>query len=313
LYLQVPLNLSPSSLDFGNQKVGTKSPPQTVTAINDGSSTLTIKGIGVAGDKDFTQTNDCGTSIPVGGRCKIKIVFQPRTGGSRSADLVVRYQGLGSPQTVSLTGVGAVAKVKLTPSSLKFPLQLVGTTSSAQTATLTNTGTEVVNISDISTTAQFTQSNNCPSSLPVSGSCQIQVQFAPQQRGQIAGTLSVTDDAQGSPQTVALSGMGTVVKLSAVGLNFGDQKVGTKSPPAPIKLTNVGKGSLAIHGISIKGADPGDFSQTNNCGGKVPGGGSCKIKVTFAPQAKGKRSASLQISDNGGGSPQKVALTGNGT
>jgi hypothetical protein len=315
LYLQVPLNLSPSSLDFGNQKVGTKTSPQTVTAINDGSAALTIANVGFSGNdpQDFSQTNDCGSSIPVGSHCHIQIVFQPQAGGARSANLSVSYQGFGSPQTVSLTGFGVVATVTLTPSKMKFPVQLAGTTSSAQIATLMNTGTVAVNISNISTTAQFTQTNNCPSSLPVSGNCQIKVEFAPQQKGQIAGTLSVTDDAQGSPQTAKLSGTGTVVKLSTAGVNFGNQKVGTKSPPAPVKLTNVGKSSLIIHQIAIKGINTGDFSQTNNCGSKVLAGGSCTIKVTFAPQAKGERSASLQISDDGGGSPQKVALTGNGT
>jgi hypothetical protein len=315
LYLQVPLNLYPGSLDFGTQKVGTKSPPQTVTATNDGSSTLTITNIGFNGSnpKDFGQTNDCGSSIAVGSRCHIQIVFKPHAGGTRSASLSVSYRGFGTPQTVPVTGIGAVATVTLAPSKLTFPVELVGTTSSAQTATLMNTGTVAVNISNISTTAQFTQTNNCPASLPVSGSCQIQVQFAPHQGGRIGGTLSVTDDAHGSPQKVTLSGTGTVVKLSAVGINFGNQKVGTKSPPGSVKLTNVGTSLLIIDQISIKGTDAGDFSQTNNCGGKVAAGASCTIKVIFDPQAKGERSASLQISDNGGASPQKVALTGNGT
>ncbi len=315
LYLQVPLNLSPGSLDFGNQKVGTKSSPQTVTATNDGSSTITITGIDFTGSnsKDFMQTNDCGSVVPVGKHCHIQIVFQPHAGGSRSASLKVSYQGFGSPQTVSLSGIGAIATVTLTPSKIKFPVQMVGTTSSAQIATLTNTGTVAVNISNISTTSQFTQTNNCPSSLSVDGSCQIQVKFAPQQKGQIAGTLSITDDARGSPQTAALSGTGTVVKLSPVGVNFGNQKVGTKSPHASVKLTNVGKSVLIIDQISFGGTDAGDFSQTNNCGSKVPAGASCTIKVIFDPLAKGERSASLQIGDNGGGSPQKVALTGNGT
>jgi hypothetical protein len=315
VYLQVPLIFSPRSLDFGTQKVSTQSPPQTVTATNDGSTTLTITSIGFSGNdpQDFSQTNDCGSTIAVGAQCHIKIVFQPQAGGARSASLSVSYQGFGSPQGIPLTGFGAVATVTLTPPKLTFPLQLVGTTSSAQPATLTNTGTVSVNISNTATTAQFSQTNNCPSSLPVSGNCQIQVQFAPQQKGQIAGTLSVTDDAQGSPQTVTLSGAATEVKLSTVGVNFGNQKVGTKSPSAPVKMTNVGKSSFIINQISIKGSNATDFSQTNNCGSKVPAGGSCTIKVIFAPKAKGNRSASLQISDTGGGSPQKVALTGNGT
>jgi hypothetical protein len=314
LYLQPPINLSPSGLQFGAQNVGSKSPPKTVTVINDGSSALTITNVGIAGKdpNDFSQTNNC-SSLPVGAQCKIMVTFDPTKRGPRSASLNVTYPGFGSPQSVSLSGVGAVVTVTLTPPSLKFSTQLVGTTSPPQTATLTNTGSVAVNISNISTTGAFTETNNCPSSLPVSGSCQIKAEFAPKTRGPAAGQLAVTDDAQGSPQTVALSGTGTVVVLSTLDVNFGNQKVGTKSVPAPVKLTNIGKVALTISQIAIRGADPEDFSQTNNCGNSVPAGGSCTIKVTFTPQAKGQRSGSLQISDNGGGSPQKVALSGNGT
>jgi hypothetical protein len=314
LYLQVPINLSPSSLSFPSQNVGTKSPPQYVTTLNVGSSALPITGINIGGNNpnDFSQTNNCPSSLPSGANCQIAVVFQPQAGGQRAAMLSVSYQGLGSPQTVSLSGVGAVSTVTLSPANLTFPVQLVGTVSSAQTATLTNTGTVPVNISNISSSEPFTETNNCPASLPVGSNCQIQVKFAPVKRGNAAGNLSVTDDAEGSPQVVALGGAGTVVTLSPLGINFGNQNVGTQSPPAPVQLTNVGPGSLTISKIAFAGKDSGDFSQTNNCGNSIPPKGGCTIQVTFTPQAKGKRSASLKISDNGGGSPQKVALTGKG-
>jgi hypothetical protein len=313
LYLQGPINLTPASLDFGTQNVGTKSPPQNVTVFNDETSALTITGINIGGNdpNDFTETNKCGSTLPAGANCQIAVVFQPQVGGARSATLNVNYQGPGSPLTVSLSGFGAVSTVTLTPSNLKFPLRLIGTTSSPKTATLTNTGTVPVNISNISTTGPFTEMNNCPSSLAVGANCQIQVKFTPVQKGLATGNLSVTDDAESSPQMVALSGTGMEVKLSPLAINFGNQTVGTHSM-APVKLTNLGTTALTIHQIAFKGNDPGDFSQTNNCGNSVPAGGSCMIQITFTPQAKGKRSASLQVSDNGGGSPQKVALSGTG-
>jgi len=314
-YLQSPINLSPANLDFGTRNVGTKSPPKNVTALNDGPASVTLTGIKIGGSdqNDFTQTNNCPAALAVGARCQIAVVFQPKAGGARSATLNMDYQGPGSPQTVSLSGVGAVSTVTLTPPNLKFPLRLIGTTSPAKTATLANTGSVPVNISNISTKGPFSQTNNCPSSLAVGANCQIQVKFTPVQKGLATGNLSVTDDAKGSPQTVALSGTGMEVKLSPAAINFGDQKVGTKSSPAPITLTNLGKTALTINQIAFKGEDPGDFSQTNNCGNRVPAGGSCTIQVTFTPQVKGKRSASLEVSDNGGGSPQRVLLTGTGT
>jgi Abnormal spindle-like microcephaly-assoc'd, ASPM-SPD-2-Hydin len=110
-----------------------------------------------------------------------------------------------------------------------------------------------------------------------------------------------------------LSGVGTIVKLSPTSVNFGDQKVGTSSVPIPITLTNVGSVTLSISQIAIQGADAGDFSQTNNCGTSVPALGECTITVTFTPVAKGKRTAMVSITDNGGASPQTVQLSGTGT
>jgi hypothetical protein len=315
LYLQIPMILSPTSLNYGSQKVGTKSKPQNVTVLNDGGSALNITRINVGGSdpNDFSQSNNCPAGLTVGSSCNVAVVFQPQAGGPRAATLNISYQGFASPQVVALSGTGAVSTVTLLPAIMKFPLQLVGTTSSPQTATLTNTGTVAVNISNIATTGAFTQTNNCPSSLPIGSDCLIQVEFNPVNKGLATGSLSVTDDAEGSPQKVALSGSGTVVKISPLDINFGNQTVDTHSPPVPVNVKNVGKSSITIDQITIKGADPGDFSQTNNCGHTLPGGGSCTIQVVFTPQAKGKRSAVLEVIDNGGGSPQKVSLIGTGT
>jgi hypothetical protein len=127
------------------------------------------------------------------------------------------------------------------------------------------------------------------------------------------GPLTAIFHSQGSPQKVGLSGTGTVMTISPLDINFGNQGVGTHSSPVPVQLKNVGQSSVEIDDITIKGTDATDFSQTNNCGHSLAGGGTCTIQVTFTPKAKGKRSASLEVNDNGGGSPQKVALTGTGT
>lgn len=315
LLLQSSARLSPGSLAFGDQNVGSKSSPHNVTLTNVSSSALDITNISVTGDpKDFEQTNKCSPSLPPHASCQIKVSFAPQSVGAKQASLSVSYQGLGSPQTVSLTGTGVSAgTVTLKPSSLTFAVQLLKTTSSPQDATLTNTGSMDVTISNISTSGPFSQTNHCPSDLPAGANCKIEVAFIPTAKGPASGTLSVTDNAKGSPQTVALSGTGTEVKLEPKGVNFGDQMVGTKSSPIGIELTNVGTTSLSISGIAIKGTDPGDFSQTNNCGNSVPAGGHCTIKVQFVPQAKEPRSATLTVSDDGGGSPQTVALAGTGT
>ena len=312
---QVRVYLTPVDLTFAAQNIGTTSPPQTASLTNFNGNPLTIESIKITGtnSKDFAQTNDCGSTLPPNGTCQIQVTFSPSLVGQENASLNVTYLGSGT-LSMPLSGTGAqAATVTLMPSSLTFPLQLVGTTSSPQTATLTNTGDQAVTISSIVATAPFSQTNNCPSSLPVGAACQIQVAFTPTESGKVTGTLSVKDNAQGSPQQVALSGTGESVTLSPSSINFGNQKVGTTSVPVPITLNNLGTTTLNISQIKIKGTDAGDFAQTNNCGNSVPGGGHCKITVTFTPEANGHRSAEVTIHDDGGGSPQTVPLSGTGT
>ena len=314
---QTDVGLLPSAMGFANQDVGTSSQPQTATLTNASPASVTINGIVINGmdPQDYSQQNNCPASLPVGGSCQIQVTFTPSMAGSRTASLSVSYLGHGSPQTVPLSGTGVAVNntVSLKPSSLTFPVQLINTTSKPQAATLTNTGNVDVMISGISTAAPFSQTNNCPSDLPVGKSCQIKVSFTPLTKGPANGTLSVTDNAQGSPQTVSLSGTGMVVKLSPIGINFGNQNVGTTSRPVPVTLTNEGTDTLNISQITIMGSDAGDFGQTNNCGSSVPPQGQCTIQVTFTPTQKGQRSATLDVYDDGGGSPQGVALSGTGT
>ena len=78
-------------------------------------------------------------------------------------------------------------------------------------------------------------------------------------------------------------------------------------------MTNKGSTAVSITSISITGNNSGDFAQTNSCGLSLAAGASCFNNVTFTPLAKGTRKANASVSDNGGGSPQRVALSGTGT
>lgn len=70
---------------------------------------------------------------------------------------------------------------------------------------------------------------------------------------------------------------------------------------------------MNITSISITGTDSCDFAETNICGKQLASGATCDIKVTFKPLKKGKRAADVSVEDDGGGSPQKAALSGTGT
>ena len=101
------------------------------------------------------------------------------------------------------------------------------------------------------------------------------------------------------------------VTFSPITFAFSSTLIG-QSASTPITLTNSGFATLTIDTISIAGANPTDFSQTNNCAATLSSGASCSFNITFTPQAVGERAASLNITDNAAGSPHIVVLSGEG-
>jgi Abnormal spindle-like microcephaly-assoc'd, ASPM-SPD-2-Hydin len=314
------ITLTPASLTFGSQAVGTTSPAQTVTLSNIlAQQAISITSISLSGANpgDFTETNTCGGSVGAQASCTISVTFTPTATGTRTASVMIADNGGGSPQLVRLTGTGGVPQVTLSPTSLTFPTQVVGTTSAAQIVTVANTGTGTLNFSSIGITgagsASFAQTKTCGASLAAGSSCTVSVIFKPANKNSQTANLSITDNASGSPQAVSLTGVGTDVMLTPASLTFGNQAVGTTSPSQTVKLTNIlAQATITIGSITITGVDPSDFAETNTCGGSVGPGASCVITVTFTPIAMGTRTALLGITDNAGGSPQSVGLTGTG-
>jgi hypothetical protein len=315
------ITLSPTGLSLGSQPVGTTSGAQTATLSNTGNGALSISSLALTGANagDFAQTNTCGSSVAAGANCKISVTFKPSASGNRTASVSIADNATSGRQTVSLSGTGTAPEDGLTPTSLSFGSQPVGTTGGPQTATLSNGGNGAMNISSLTLTGanagDFAQTNTCGSSLAVGASCTISVTFKPSASGNRTASVSITDNAPGSPQAVSLSGTGTApaTSLSATSLTFASQSVSTTSAAQTVTLSNTGGAALSITSLAITGTNAGDFAQTNTCGSSVAAGASCTISVTFTPTASGSRTASVSITDNVPGSPQTVSLSGTGT
>jgi hypothetical protein len=210
------VTLSPTSLSFSNQLVGTTSPAQAVTLSNIGNANQTISSIAIAGSVtgDFavaTEGTTCSTSSPLaaGTSCTINVTFTPTIAGSESASLSVSDNIAPSPLTVPLSGTGVLLPAtNVSPTSLSFNNQRVGTTSTPQAVTVTNTASLALSINSLTISTGWTQSNNCLPSIAANGSCTINVRFQPNAAGSQTGTLTLTDNASNSPQTVSLTGTG---------------------------------------------------------------------------------------------------------
>jgi hypothetical protein len=196
---------TPGALNFGSVATGSTSAAQTVTVSNPTSTAASVSSISTSGD--YSQTNTCGSSIAANGSCTVSVKFAPTATGSRSGSLTVNAGGI--TNTVSLSGTGTAPGPVLNtdPGSLSFAGTVVGSSATAQTVTVTNSGTASATVSAVAATGDFSQTNNC-STLAVGASCTVNVGFKPTTGGARAGNLTITSNANNSPTTVALTGTG---------------------------------------------------------------------------------------------------------
>jgi len=138
----------------------------------------------------------------------------------------------------------------------------------------------------------------------------VSITFTPMALGTLTGTLTFTDNAANSPQTVTLSGTGVLpATLAPAAATYASQAVGTTSAAKTFTLTN--NQTVALTGIAITTA--GDFAvSATTCTTSLIAKGKCTISVTFTPTAKGTRTGLLSVSDSANNSPQKSSLIGTG-
>ncbi len=202
---------SPATLAFATQLTGSTSASQAVTLTNTGTGTLTITGIAVTGP--FAETNNCGSTLGVTASCQVQVTFTPTASGASTGSLTISDNATAGSQTVGLSGtaVDPTFTATATPGSLTFASQIIGTASTAQTVTLTNTGTGTLSITGIAVTgalASFSETSTCGATLNAGASCQLAVTFNPTLDGADSGVLTISDNAAAGPQTVTLNGTG---------------------------------------------------------------------------------------------------------
>jgi hypothetical protein len=209
------------------------------------------------------------------------------------------------------TDTNSSPAVSLTPVSWNFGNQRLSTSSAPRQITLSNTGNAPLNITSIVASApDFFENSTCGSLVAAGTSCNITVTFTPSAAGTRLGAITITDDADNTPQTLRLAGNGVtpVASVSPSNIDFGNQQLGTTSASQTITLSN--KGATALNVSSIVAS--GDYAASNNCGNSVAPAASCNITVSFTPTATGLRQGNITITDDASDSPQIVSLQGNG-
>src|SRR5208337_3907093 len=258
-------SLSATSLTFTSPGPGSPVLTQTVTLTNTGDAALNISRITIGGpnQSDFSQSNTCGNVVNPGGNCSFAVTFAPTaTSGTETATLAITDDATNSPQTIALAGTIEGSVASFSPTSLYFPSQPVGTTSTALPVTVKVQGTTAYSIQSIMVSGDFAQSNNCGASIPGNSSCTINVTFNPTTTGDRAGNL-----------TILHLGLASIIGLYGSG---GDFSISVSNSTATITAGQTAEYQLSLTPI-------GGFNQTValSCGG-APQGATCLLPSSTA-------------------------------
>lgn len=309
--------LSPATLTFGDQLVGSTSATQTVTLTNAGTAKLTVGAITTT--PDFTHpSKTCTATLAAGSSCTISVAFAPKSTGSVTGTLTVGTNG-----TVALSGTGIVPSASIAPATYTFKNQQVDTTSAVQTFTYTNTGLVSITVSSVTLTGAaatnyVVASDPCTGvTLAAGAACDVGVTFTPSVANNRVATLKVTDETGGAAKaTASLSGTGVAPSASLTGnATFGSQQVGVTSPAQMLTYQNTGLGAISVNSAALSGNAATDYViATDTCSGStLAASASCSIGLTFTPSEVGSRAASLTVTDStGGAKAQSLSLSGTG-
>ncbi len=281
------LGTSPAVLNFGDQSQGSPA-TKVVTLKNMGSDPLNISNVAATGD--FTQTNDCTAPLAAASTCSVNVVLNPTALGSRTGTLSITSNATNSTQQISLSGNGLPApapSVTLSPNTLSFGDTPVGGNSPAQNITLTSNGTGAVNISRVDVSGDFVESNTCGTTVAVGGNCTISVMFHPTVAGARSGTVTITDNVAGSPQTITLNG------------NGGSGFVLQSTPAGTTPSATVNAGQSATYNLNVNSVLNFAGTVSLSCSG-APAGASCSVNPSsFQLNANSSVPVSISVSTTG--------------
>jgi Abnormal spindle-like microcephaly-assoc'd, ASPM-SPD-2-Hydin len=303
------VSFSDYTVNFSAQAIGTTSSASTVTLTNIGSAALNVTGFNLV-SSEFIQTNNCPPTLAVAASCTINVSFTPTSSGNHQGTLSLIDNAYDTPQEVQLTGNLPVPALSISPSPVADSGAVaIGVINPWQSISVYSVGTAPATITNISVTGDFSQTGNCIGVLPVSESCYVNVFFRPTAAGVRTGTLLITDDSSGSPQSIPLSGTGVAeLAMSTAPIQFPNVLVGQSSSPVALTLSNFTPSAIGINQIAL--SSPA-FTQTNTCGMSVAPQASCVVNITFTPPFGGPSFTNLSVVDTNGHS-QSAQVLGSG-
>jgi Abnormal spindle-like microcephaly-assoc'd, ASPM-SPD-2-Hydin len=297
----VSIDVSPSSVSFGNVAVG-QSSTQTVTLTNNGTEMLTVSGISVAGTGFTASGPKLPMTLSAGQSASISAVFKPTAGDADTGKITITSNAVTSPSLIALSGAGmTAAALTASPNSIAFGSVAVGS-SETQTIHLANTGEESVTISKMafSGTGVSVSGLTVPMTLSAGQTTSLTVTYKPAAAGTLAGNLSITSNASDPSMMVSISATATsssaaTLTVTPTSIAFGSVAVGSEATQT-IQLANTGNEGATISKMAFSGTG------VTVSGLTVPvtlaAGKTASLTVTYKPVSAGTLTGSLSITSN---------------
>lgn len=326
-------NPSAASFDFGTVAVGKSSTPGIASFHRTNVlplTNVTVASVTLSDTVNYSILEECtgavllspaDPTVPNRSFCRISVVFHPTATGTLNATISVASNATGSPHVFNLTGDGVEADIS--PVAPVIPDTPVGQSSGAATVTVTNSGTEPLDIGAIDVVGEdfvnFAISNdNCSNTTVAAASdCIFEVIFSPDEARTFNANILIPSNDPGAPNfLLAITADGVAPSISATTPVIPDTVVGSSSLSDMITVSNGSADApLEIGQIVLVGEDGVSFSINNdNCSNStVAPGSDCFFEFTFNPDEIRTFNASVSIPSNDPATPNLlVTLTGDG-
>ena len=291
--------LSTNLLYFGDVIPGKSSPRYPVTATNCGTLPLKFSSITVT-NPDFVITQNKCKTLAAGDSCTLNVHFAPPVAdGQDVGNLVFKDNAPISPQTVSLQGYSGYPNLYYYATDLNFGDQPVGVKSAPYMFEVWNYGGLPVHIKSLTASGDFAPVKKCPAELYPGDYCSLGATFTPTTAGPRTGTLSIYDDAYGSPQTINLEGNGVTSYPTPTITNMFPSSAPAKS--ATVQVTIYGTNFFANSVVTLNGKTvPSKLWYSGALQFKIPSSllkkiGSVSVQVVNPGPAGGSSPASFII------------------
>jgi hypothetical protein len=307
------LTATPSSIAFGSVAVGSEE-TQTIKLANTGSTAVAISKVASSG----TGVSVSGMTAPMtlngGQSTTLTVTYKPTSAATLTGSVSITSNASDSSMVIGINATATSSTLAATPSSVSFGNVVVGS-DTTQTIRLQNIGTSQVTISSVtpSVSGVAISGITLPANLAPGTSATLTAAYKPTAAGSVAGKITVTSNAVGSPTIVDLSATAAAASIqltpSATSLSFGNVTVGS-SGTNQLTVKSTGNTNASISKVAVSGT--GFVLGSSAASVILDPSQSETYTVNFDPKATGSVTGTLTITSNAANSPMNISLSGSG-